>query len=189
VVDVKAKVLPELDDDFAKALNLDSLDDVRKAIREDLSARAQQEFLSARKEEFVTKLAEGAQIDIPDALIERRRHAMEHDIEHDLERQGMKLSEYRAYLKSEGKSEEFDADLVKSAEDRVRRDLATEALAENLGVTLTDEEWKNALEAMARANRVTLSKLKDAIGEDGIENFRQAVIRDKAVETALQQLQ
>lgn len=188
VQEVKEKVLPELDEAFAKNFNLDSIDAFRAAVRQDLESRAAQQHASTRKEEFITKLAAAMTVDIPAALIERRRHAMEHDIEHDLERQGMKLSEYRAYLKTEGKADEFDDDLRKSAEDRVRRDLATEALAENLNITLSDDEWKNALDAMARANRVTSAKLKDAMGEDGIENFRQAVIRDKAVETALQQL-
>jgi trigger factor len=188
VVDVKAKVLPELNDEFAKALNLESLEEVRTAIRNDLEARAAQEALSNRKEEFVTKLAEGATIDIPQALIERRRHAMEHDIEHDLERQGMKLKDYRTYLEGEGKLAEFEDDLTKSATTRVRRDLALEQLSESLGTKLTDEEWKSALESYARSNRVNVAKLREMLGQDGVENFRVVVTRDKALEEALGRL-
>jgi trigger factor len=185
IVDVKEKSIPELDDDFAKALNVDSFEELRNVVRSDLEARAAQQGLAARKEELVSKLSDGATIDIPETMIERRRHAMEHDIEHDLERQNMKLADYRKYLESEGKLEEFTNDLTKSATDRVRRDLVMERLAESLGTKLTDEEWKNALESYARANRVTPAKLREAIGEEGIENFRQVVLRDKALEEAL----
>ncbi|HWG84668.1 MAG TPA: trigger factor [Deinococcales bacterium] len=188
VVDVKEKSIPGLDDEFAKALGVDTLDELRAAIRSDLQARNTQQHLAARKEELVTKLSEGATIDIPAAMIERRRHAMEHDIEHDLERQNMKLADYRKYLEGEGKLEEFNNDLTKSATDRVRRDLVMERLAEQQGTKLTDDEWKNSLESYARANRVSVAKLREAIGEEGIENFRQVVLRDKALEEALSKL-
>lgn len=188
VLDVKAKRLPELDDEFARTLNLDDLAAIRAAVRGDLEARARQQGLADRKEELATKLADGLEAEVPAALIERRRQAIEHDIQHDLERQGTKLAEYRRYLESEGKLSEFEEDLTRSATTRVRRDLALEALADSLGTTLTDEEWRDALESYARANRTSVAKLRETMGEEGIANFRIVVTRDKALEEALARL-
>lgn len=188
VLDVKEKRLPELDDEFAKTLGVDDLEALRAAVRADLEARAGQQGLANRKEELTTRLADGLEADVPAALIERRRHAIEHDIEHDLERQGTKLGDYRKYLESEGKLSEFEEDLTKSATTRVRRDLALEALADSLGTKLSDEEWRAALESYARANRTTVAKLRVAMGEEGLANFRVVVTRDKALEEALARL-
>ena len=188
VQDVKAKVVPELDDEFAKTLECETLEELRGKVREDLVARAEVKFVSDRKDEFVTKLAEGMTADVPQVLVDRRREALEKDLENDLNRQGISLEGYRDYLKAENKLEEFEADLTKSATERVRRDLALEKITEDLQVELTDEEWRNALENYARSNRVSVPRLREVIGEDGIANLRVVVARDKALDQAIGKL-
>ena len=188
VVDIKAKSVPELDDEFAKTLEVDTLEELRTKVREDLIARADVKFVSDRKDEFVTKLAEGMTTEVPEVLVDRRREALEKDLENDLGRQGIGLEGYREYLKLEGKLEEFESDLTKSATERVRRDLALEKLTEEMKVELTDDEWRNALENYARSNRVSVPRLRELIGEEGIGNLKVIVARDKALDAAISKL-
>ena len=188
VVDIKAKSVPELDDEFAKTLEVDTLEELRTKVREDLIARADVKFVSDRKDEFVTKLAEGMTTEVPEVLVDRRREALEKDLENDLGRQGIGLEGYREYLKLEGKLEEFESDLTKSATERVRRDLALEKLTEEMKVELTDDEWRNALENYARSNRVSVPRLRELIGEEGINNLKVIVARDKALDAAIGKL-
>jgi trigger factor len=188
ILDIKAKNLPELDDDFAKTLELEDLAELRLKVREDLQNRAVGKFDSDRKDEFIGKLSEGMTVVIPEVLIARRREALETDLKNDLERQGIGLEAYREYLGTENKLEEFEADLVKSATERVRRDLALEKLAEGFKTELTSEEWRNALENFARSNRVSVARLGEVIGNEGINNLRVLATRDKALTQAIEKL-
>jgi trigger factor len=188
ILDIKAKNLPELDDDFAKSLELEDLAELRVKVREDLENRAVAKFDSDRKDEFIGKLSEGMTVAIPEVLVTRRREALETDLKNDLERQGIGLEAYREYLGSENKLEEFEADLVKSATERVRRDLALEKLAEGFKTELTADEWRNALENFARSNRVSVARLGEVIGNDGINNLRVLATRDKALTQAIEKL-
>jgi trigger factor len=188
ILDIKAKNLPELDDDFAKTLELEDLAELRVKVREDLQNRAVGKFDSDRKDELIGKLSEGMTVVIPEVLITRRREALETDLKNDLERQGIGLEAYREYLGTENKLEEFEADLVKSATERVRRDLALEKLAEGFKTELTSEEWRNALENFARSNRVSVARLGEVIGNEGINNLRVLATRDKALTQAIEKL-
>jgi trigger factor len=188
ILDIKAKNLPELDDDFAKTLELEDLAELRVKVREDLENRSVGKFDSDRKDELIGKLSEGMTVVIPEVLITRRREALETDLKNDLERQGIGLEAYREYLGTENKLEEFEADLVKSATERVRRDLALEKLAEGFKTELTSEEWRNALENFARSNRVSVARLGEVIGNEGINNLRVLATRDKALTQAIEKL-
>jgi trigger factor len=188
ILDIKAKNLPELDDDFAKTLELEDLAELRVKVREDLENRSVGKFDSDRKDEFIGKLSEGMTVVIPEVLIARRREALETDLKNDLERQGIGLEAYREYLGTENKLEEFEADLVKSATERVRRDLALEKLAEGFKTELTSDEWRNALENFARSNRVSVARLGEVIGNEGINNLRVLATRDKALTQAIEKL-
>jgi trigger factor len=188
IVDIKTKAVPALDDEFAKTMQLETLDELKAKVREDLEARAKQQTENNRKDEFVTKLAAGMTADVPQALVERRREALETDLTRDLERQGVTLESYKEYLKGENKLEEFDTDLDKSALDAVRRDLALEQLTEQQATQLTDEEWRNALENYARNNRVSVARLRELMGEEGLSNFKVVVTRDKTLDQIIAKL-
>jgi trigger factor len=191
VLDIKEKRVPELNEDFVKAFQLegvDNLDAFKERVQKDLEAQAELKGKSDRRDEFVKKLGEGAIIEVPEVMITRRREAMEQDLARDLEQQGITLEAYKQYLEAEAKLEEFEKDLVEGARNRVRNDLALERLAEVLETKLTDEEWQQALSNYARSNRVSVPNLVKALGNEGVENFRVVATRDKALETALAQL-
>lgn len=93
IQDVKVKKTQDLDDDFAKSLNFDSLERLRTDLKAELERRAAQEGETARREEFVTHLTENMEAEIPAALLDRRRDAMLEEIKDDLGRQGVKWGE------------------------------------------------------------------------------------------------
>jgi trigger factor len=191
ILDIKEKRVPELNDDFAKLFQLegvDTLDAFKERVQKDLEVQSESKGKSDRRDEFVKKLGEGATIEVPEVMITRRREAMEQDLGRDLEQQGITLEAYKQYLQAEGKLEEFEKDLIEGARNRVRNDLALEQLSEAMGAKLTDEEWKAALDNYARSSRVSVPRLIEALGNEGVENFRVVATRDKALEMALTKL-
>ena len=188
VQDVKTKQLQELNDDFAKSLNFESIDKLRTDLRAELERRAQQEGDNARREEFVTALVDGMTVDIPQALLDRRREAMLEEIKDDLGRQGVQWGEYEAFMKEQDKLGDFMADLAKNAETRVRRDLALEQLAEDLNVQVSDLEFNQTMSALAQANNVTPEQLSSQLGPNGLNSYYISLMREKGLQQAMSQL-
>ncbi|AFZ67813.1 trigger factor [Deinococcus peraridilitoris] len=188
IVDIKHKQLQELNDEFAKGLNFDSLERLRTDLRGELERRARQEGDNARREEFVTQLTEGMTVDIPATMIDRRREAMLSEIQDDLGRQGVKWDEYETFMKEQDKLDDFMNDLRKNAETRVKRDLALEQLAEDLNVGMTQAELDANLNSLAQANRMTVQQLRSQLGPNGLNGYYATLVREKALSQAVARL-
>lgn len=185
VREVKVKRLPELDDEFAKALGLDDLAAVRKVVEVDLERQSARAHRRAIREEFTRKLAEGAKVELPRALIERRKRSLLQDLIHRLEDSGVTYADYRAYLEREGRLQEFEADLERQATLKVTTDLALEALAERLSTAATDEEANKAVADLAEQSGVSIAQMRQRLGADGLDNLKSLIAREKAVDLAL----
>ncbi|GAA6755160.1 trigger factor [Thermus thalpophilus] len=188
VLEVKTLELPELDEEFAKTLEAESLEDLKAKVRESLERQAEAAYQEARERAFLEKLAEGMEADIPPSMLEaEERHLLEHLAE-DLYRQGIALEAYLKALEERGELEKFKEDLRQEALKRVRRSLAKERLAEELKPELTEEEWQAYLQAVARSYGLSLQELRRQFGERGLARLRAAHLQDKAVRQALAEL-
>lgn len=191
ILDIKSKVVPELDEDFAKSFqleNVDSVETLTARVKSDLEAQAVQSGRQAKRDEFIKKLGEGATLEIPSVMLERRKAAMEQDLENDLQKQEITLKAYREYLKANNKLEEFEQGITDGANLRVRNDLALEKLTDVLDTRLAEEEWLSVLRNYAVSVRTSVPNLLKALGDEGMNNFRVIATRDKAVEIALTKL-
>ncbi|WP_456414635.1 trigger factor [Oceanithermus profundus] len=188
LIEVKEVRLPELDEEFAKTLEAENLDDLRAKVQRSLEAAAERDYLEARKQALLEKLAEALEVEIPSSMIRDEERAVLRDVEEDLQRQGIPLADYLKGLEREGKLEEFQADLRKQAEMRVRRGLALEKLSEDLGTQVTDEEWDAYLKSYAERYGLKPPEFKQAVGEEALENLKLRLLRDKALTEAAAQL-
>ncbi|WP_339096527.1 trigger factor [Deinococcus sp. VB142] len=188
VQEVKSKKLQDLNDEFASSLNYESMDKLRSDLRGELERRAKLEGDNLRRDEFVNHLVEGMTVEIPQALIDRRREGMMAEIQDDLGRQGVQWKEYEAFMREQGKLEEFQADLAKNAEIRVRRDLALEQLAEDMGVQVSDAEFNQTLMNLAQANGMSAQQLVQQLGQNGLHSYYISLLREKGLQQALAQL-
>lgn len=186
--EVEEVILPELDEDFAKTLGYDSLEETRanlaEQLQEDLAARA----LLARKRELLEKLAENLEVEIPPSMLARERRAVLTQLSEDLAEQGSSLSLLLGQMRETGKIEEFEADLEAEAQRRVRRFLAAEKLAEQLGTTLSEEEWTNSFREQARSQGMQPAEYRQALGQEGVAVLRTQFTQEKALGQAVAQL-
>src|SRR5690606_3911348 len=92
VNDIKRKVLPELDDEFAKDVSeFDTLDELKKDIEAALLKRKQEEKKQQIENTVVEKAAESAQVEIPQGMIRTEIDNMLRDFEMRLRQQGLSL--------------------------------------------------------------------------------------------------
>jgi trigger factor len=181
VKEVKAKELPELDDDLAAEAGFDTLDELREDIRMRLaevdSSRIEAEFREAALDSAV----KNAKVEIPDALVEARARELWDSMLHSLAHQGISRD---AYLRIAGRSEEEIIDQSKpDAEQALRREAVLGAIIEAEGIEPTEEEVLDAVQEAAGESRTSPKKLLERLKSTGrLESLKQDLAQRKAVE-------
>jgi trigger factor len=181
IKEVREKVLPELDDDFAsEASEFETLDELRadiaKRVSEAVDERAEQDFRVAA----VDAAVEAATVEIPDALVQARAEERWDRVERQLAARGM---DPNAYLQMQGKTrEELLEESKPDAERELKREAVLAAVAEAEAIEVSEEEMVEALAHTAEHERTTPEKLLERLRENG----RDAMVReDIAVRKAI----
>ncbi|WP_205697705.1 trigger factor [Conexibacter sp. SYSU D00693] len=188
VKEVKAKELPELDDEFASdAAGFDTLDELREDIANKLKetdeARADAEY----REAVLDAAVAGATVEIPDALVEARARELFDRTAHQLSHQGISRE---AFLQMSGKTEdEIVEDGKSDAEQALKREAVLAAIVEAEELKPSDGDVLDALQASAAREGVSVEKLRDRLERDGRlaeleEDLAQRAALDLLVEHA-----
>jgi trigger factor len=179
--DVREKVLPELDDDFAsEASEFETLEELRadiaKRVSEAVDERAEQDFRVAA----VDAAVDAATVEIPDELMQARAEERWDRMERQLAARGMSPD---AFLQMQGKTrEELLEESKPDAERELKREAVLAAIAEAEAIEVSEEEMVEALAHTAEHERTTPEKLLARLGENG----RDAMVReDIAVRKAI----
>jgi trigger factor len=144
VKDVKAKVLPELDDEFASsAAGFETIDELRDDVRAQVLAADERLAEREYREAALDVAVERSEVDVPDALIEARsKEAWEHALR-ALAEKGISKD---AYLKLDQRpEEEIIAGGYPDAAHALRREAVVVAIVESEGLEATEDELLEAL--------------------------------------------
>ncbi|HVV90875.1 MAG TPA: trigger factor [Solirubrobacterales bacterium] len=173
VKEVREKILPELDDDFASdASEFDTLEELRGDIREKvgnaLNSRAEEDFRIAA----VDAAVDNATVEVPDEIVIARATERWERMERQLAQQGM---DPNVFLQMQGKTrDELIAESKPDAERELKREAVVTAIAAAEDLEVSEEEMVEALEHSAEHERTTPEKLLARLRENG----RDAVIRE-----------
>lgn len=173
VKEVREKVLPELDDDFASEVSeFDTLEELRADIRDRVAKavdeRSEQDFRFAA----IDAAADAATVELPDDLATARATERWERVERQLAARGMAPD---AYLQMQGKTrDEVIEESRPDAERELRREAVLAAIADEEGIEPSEEELLEALAHPAEHERTTPEKLLKRLRESG----RDAMVRD-----------
>ncbi len=156
--DIKKVVFPELTDDFAKSLgNFENLEALKRSVKEGLTLEKETKESQRVKEEILQKVVEKTKIDLPETLVTKELERVKKEVETYL-KEGFK-KDLESYLQEVKKSkEEFEKELKKQAEKRVKYYLILTKIAEVENLYPTEEEVEQ--EAQERLKEV--SSVKEA---------------------------
>jgi trigger factor len=181
VKEVREKVLPDLDDDFAsEASEFETLDELRADIREKLAevvdSRIEQDFRVAA----VDAATDQATVEMADQLVAARAAERWGRVERQLAARGISAD---SYLQMQGKTrEEVIEESRPDAERELRREAVLAAIVEAEGIEATEEELLEALAHPAEHERTTPEKLLKKLREKGRDamvdediRFRKAI--------------
>jgi trigger factor len=173
VKEVREKVLPDLDDDFASdASEFDTLEELRADIREKVGAalgsRAEEDFRVAAIDAAVAE----ATVDVPVELATARAMERWERMERQLAGRGM---DPNAFLQMQGKTrDELIEESKPDAEQELQREAVVTAIAAAEGIEVSEEEMVEALAHSAEHERTTPEKLLERLRQSG----RDAMIRE-----------
>ncbi|ANU16914.1 trigger factor [Planococcus maritimus] len=180
VNEVKAKELPELNDEFAKELDeeVEGLDALRAKMKENLKAEKENASETQMRDQLVQKAAENATVEIPQAMIDSEIDRMMQDFEQRLSQQGMNKE---LYFQFSGQDEDaLREQMTADAETRVRVSLTLEAIAKAENMEVTSEDIDKELEKMAGQFNMDAEQIKTALG--GTEMLENDIRMQNTVE-------
>jgi trigger factor len=173
VKEVREKILPDLDDEFAAdASEFDTLEELRADIGEKVKAalgsRAEEDFRIAAIDAAVAE----ATVEVPDDLVTARATERWERMERQLAGRGM---DPNAFLQMQGKTrDELIEESKPDAELELKREAVVTAIAEAEAIEVTEEEMVEALEHSAEHERTTAEKLLERLRKNG----RDAMVRE-----------
>ena len=176
VKEVRAKNLPDADDDFAsEASEFDTLDELRADIAEKLAEQAESRIEQEFRVAAVDAAVENATVDLPDEIAKARGQERWERVERQLAGQGMNPD---TYLQMQGKTrDEIIEESLPDAEQELKRESVLVAISEAEDIEVTDAELEEELEHMAGHERTTAAKLLERLRRDGRDSVVAADIR------------
>jgi trigger factor len=182
VSEVKAKSLPELDDDFASdAAGFDTLAELREDIATRLKESEEHSIEHEFERDVLDAIVAGSKIEVPHQLIHARAHEMVEETMSSLARQGISKE---MYLQISGQDEEQLAhDSEAEAEKTLRREAVIAAVVDAEKIEPSDEDVLEALKPTAEREKTTPEKLLKQLDSNGrIGRLRAELANRQAVE-------
>ena len=181
VHEIKVKVLPELNDEFAKDVSeFDTFEaykaDVRKKLQERNDKRAESDMENA----LVEKICEGVKADIPQCMVESQIDAMVQEMSYRLMYQGAKIDDF---LKYTGQTmEQLRESYAERAEKTVKTRLVLEAIEKQEKVEATQEEIDARIGELAKSAGKSVEEYKKNMDERQLDYIRNDIAGNKLID-------
>ena len=177
---IETKEVPELDDEFAKDVSeFDTLAEYKEDVKKKLTEKKEKEARTAKENAAVDKAIENAQMDIPELMTKTECRQMMDDFSRRMQQQGLSMEQYFQFT---GQSmDKMMEDMKPQALKRIQTRLVLEKVAEAEDIQPSEEEIAEEIQKMADAYKMEADKIREAIGESGIEQMKKDMAVQKAV--------
>ncbi|MEA3488732.1 MAG: trigger factor [Candidatus Omnitrophota bacterium] len=180
VRDVKEKKLPELDDELAKTLGKNSLDEAREEIRTQLLERKEANEKVNMKNQIMEQLLDRHSFDLPASMVSRQLKVLMERAENELSSKGVDKETIGS------NREEMKGRLSKEAERKVRLYFMLDKIGDREGIDVSEEEIDSWLRSLADAYNKPLEEVEKYYKEhDLISGLKEQLREDKTVDFLL----
>ncbi len=178
---IKERRLPALDDELAQLVGRGTtLAELRQEVQDDLQEAAVHNDQQRFESEVLKSLSDRVQVDVPEALVDREVNRQIRQLELRLNEQGMRLDRYLQYTNTT--LDVLRAERRPQANQKVRIELALEAVADHEGLTVLEPEVDEAV-TRALAEDDQLARQADLKSADPVrEYFRHQLLMRKTID-------
>ena len=180
VHEIKAKELPEIDDEFAAEVSeFDTLEEYKADVKAKIKEQKAADGKRNQEDQAVEQAVKNAEYEIPQPMIDTQTTQMVEDFAQRIQSQGITLEQYFQFtgLTAEKMMEDMKPQAIKRIETR----LVLEAIAKAENIEITDEKVDEELAKMAESYKMEVEKLKEFMGE----NEKKQMKEDLAVQEAV----
>ncbi|TYO98725.1 trigger factor [Geothermobacter ehrlichii] len=170
--EIKEKVLPGLDDDFAREFGAESLEDLRQKMTENFQQQEKSRIEGDLRERLVEALVAKNPIEVPEAMVAKQLEYMLQNVRNRMQQQGMTLEML-------GMNEEVFASLYRdTAVKQVQGSLLLEAIGRQEGIEVADDEIEGKFEEIAAMANAPV----DAVRQYYSSDEARATLKDQILE-------
>jgi trigger factor len=183
LVEVKEKILPDLDDDFAKALggDFETMDAVRAEVHRQLEARREAEDRRGLEDKVVAAVLSRHEFSVPDAMVMRH---VAHQVQHTHDRLRQQGLDPEKLPWDYGK---LIPELKPASEQAVKRALLLEAIADREVINPAEDEVDKEIERFAQAAQRPAPAVRRMMEKSGdLESLRGGLREKKTLEFLIQ---
>ena len=182
---IKAKELPELNDEFASEVSdFETLEEYRADVRKKLLERKESAAKAATEDALVEKAVGNAEMDIPDLMINSQARTMVQDFAQRLAYHGLSMEQYMQYT---GQTTETMLEQNKAAaKKRIESRLVLEAIADAEALEAADTDVEEELVKMAVQYGLKMEQLKENMDEEQMKDIRLNIRAQKALDLLMQ---
>ena len=169
VHEIKAKELPELDDEFASEVSeFETMDEYKADLKAKLSETKQQQATTENENNVVEKVVSNASMEIPEAMIEEQVNGTLEDYARRMRSQGLTMEQYMQFTGMT--ADRLKEEIRPQAEKRIRTRLVLEAAVEA------------EIRKMADNYKMEPDRAKELLGEEGIRRMKEDLAVQEAID-------
>ncbi len=181
IKEIKEKILPKLDDEFAKDIgDHKDLKELRERVREDLKRESEELIKRDLEKQLIEKLINDNPFDVPRTMVERHIDYLVADMRMRLAAQGLALKDVGV---GEGK---LRKDFEEAALKRVKQGLILEKISALEGISVKDEEVTERLREISLRTNQNVEKVRGYYQQDDrMEELKARIVEEKTLEFLL----
>ena len=182
ITEVKKKVLPEVNDDFAKEIEgYNTLAELKEGLKKNISEEKKEAQQHRHREEIIRKLIEWNPVDAPPSLVEKEMKRF--------------LARTKRYM---GKKGEFEPEEEKAfrekylphAEEEIKGYLLLSAIGEHENISASSEDVEEDIKRMAERSKQETEKVRKSLEsmDEGLEGLKSRIAEDKVIKFIMEKV-
>lgn len=179
VVEVYDRLLPELDDSFAKNFGLKKIDELKTNIKKSIEQEKQRDLNQKSEIEILEQIIEKTKFDdLPEDLVNSEANQMMSELQNNIKRQGGKFDDYLLSIKKT--QDQLLLDTLPQAVKRVKSALAIQKIAEQENINIKDEEVEKKRQELLTQYKGN-SNVEDRVREPAYATHLRVILTNKKV--------
>ncbi len=183
--EIKAKELPELDDEFAQDVSeFDTLAEYKESLKKNLQEQKEKEARRTKEDEAIQKIIDKSKMEIPDAMIETQCETMVEEFAQRIAQSGLSMEQYLQFsgLTVDGLKEQVRPEAI----SRIQSSLVLEQIAKEENIEVSDADVDAEIEKMAASYGMEADKLKEYMGDAQKESMKKELALTKAADLVME---
>ena len=183
--EVKAKELPELNDEFAQdASEFDTLEEYKADLKKRLEEQKENDAKRTKEDEAIQKIIDKSSMDIPEAMLDTQCENMINEFAQRIAQSGLSMEQYMQF--SGLTLDKLKEQVRPEAETRIKSSLVLEQIAKDENIEVSEDEINAEIEKMAAAYGMEADKLKEYMGDSEKESIARDLKVTKAVDLIME---